>query len=99
MAGSAGEYQPSAMPPRKAVVSDLRFVLGQNLRIYRAAFGLSQEELAERSGIKRTYVGAIERAEVDVRLSTLKKVASGLGIEAFRLLIAADKQLAVRASA
>jgi len=70
-----------------------RDVLATNVRVHRAAAGLSQESLAERSGIKRSYIGAIERAEVDVRLSTLAKVADGLGIEPFRLLIAADRQL------
>lgn len=72
---------------------DLRHVVGQNIRVYRASKGLSQEALAERCGIKRTYVGAIERAEVDLRVGTLAKIARGLGIEAFRLLVAAERQL------
>ncbi len=74
---------------------DLRYVVGQNIRVYRAAKGLSQEALAERCGIKRTYIGAIERAEVDLRIGTLAKIAHGLGIEPFRLLVAAEKQLSV----
>lgn len=80
------------MPTRKHA-PDLRHVVGQNIRVYRAARGLSQEALAERCGIKRTYVGAIERAEVDLRVGTLAKIAKGLEIEAFRLLVAAEKQL------
>jgi len=80
------------MPTRKKAL-DLRHVVGQNIRVYRAAQGLSQEALAERCGIKRTYVGAIERAEVDLRVGTLAKIAQGLEIDAFRLLIAAEKQL------
>lgn len=56
------------------------------MRVYRAALGLSQEVLAERSGIKRTYIGAVERGEVDPRLGTLGKIAAGLGVEPFKLL-------------
>lgn len=72
---------------------DLNQILGQNMRVYRAAKGLSQEDLAERSGIKRTYIGSIERGEVDPRLGTVKKIAAGLSTEAFRLLLPADAQL------
>jgi len=72
---------------------ELRHVVGQNVRVYRAAKSMSQETLAELCGIKRTYIGAIERAEIDLRLGTLAKVARGLDIEPFRLLIAAEKQL------
>ncbi|MBA8884920.1 helix-turn-helix domain-containing protein [Dokdonella fugitiva] len=80
------------MPARKHL-PELRHVVGQNIRVYRAAKGLSQEALAERCGIKRTYVDAIERAEVDLRVGTLAKIAQGLEIEPFRLLVAAEKQL------
>jgi transcriptional regulator with XRE-family HTH domain len=73
--------------------TELRQVVGQNVRVYRAAKGLSQEALAERCGIKRSYIGAIERAEVDLRLGTLTKIARGLDLEPFRLLIDAERQL------
>jgi transcriptional regulator with XRE-family HTH domain len=72
---------------------ELRYIVGQNVRVYRAAKGLSQESLAELCGIKRTYIGAIERAEIDLRLGTLAKVARGLEVEPYRLLIAAERKL------
>ena len=78
---------------RKRSGESLGTIVGQNVRIYRAAQRLSQEALAERCGMKRTYVGAIERAEIDVRLTTLAKLARGLGIEPSRLLISARDQL------
>jgi transcriptional regulator with XRE-family HTH domain len=71
----------------------LRNIVGQNVRIYRAAEEISQEKLSERCGIKRSYIGAIERAEVDLRLETLSKIASGLKIEPFQLLINAHEKL------
>lgn len=72
----------------------LNKILGQNIRVYRAAKGLSQEDLAEKSGIKRTYIGSIERGEIDPRLKTVSKIAAGLEIDAFKLLVPASEQLA-----
>lgn len=40
----------------------------------------SQEELANQSGLARSFTGAIERGEKDVRLSTLAKLADTFGI-------------------
>lgn len=72
----------------------LNKVFGQNIRVYRAAKGLSQENLAEKSGLKRTYIGFIERGEVDPRLGTVSKIAAGLEMDAFKLLLPASEQLA-----
>jgi transcriptional regulator with XRE-family HTH domain len=81
--------------PKRKTPPDLGQVIAQNIRVYRAAQRLSQEALAERCAIKRTYVGAIERGEVDIRVGTLAKIASGLGIDPYRLLIPTQQQLAV----
>jgi transcriptional regulator with XRE-family HTH domain len=75
---------------RRPSQPDLRKVIGQNIRIFRAARGLSQEALAERCGIKRTYVGIVERGEVDLRVGTLAKIAAGLDIEPSQLLVIQD---------
>lgn len=84
------------MPTHRKKSPELRDLVSQNIKVYRAAKGLSQEALSELSGIKRTYVGAIERGEVDLRISTLAKIAQGLGIDPFRLLVAAEKQLSAK---
>ncbi len=52
--------------------------LAANVRSIRLGLGLSQEELANRSGLHRTYVGAIERAERNVSLATVEALATGL---------------------
>ena len=54
--------------------------LGKNLRAAREAKGWSQEELAYRCGLHRTYIGGIERAEYNVTILTLLRVTKALGI-------------------
>lgn len=56
------------------------------VRKRRKALKLSQEELAERCRLHRTYIGAIERAEGNITLDTLDKVAKALGEKPWDLL-------------
>ena len=55
-------------------------LLGKNLRKAREARGWSQESLALRSGVHRTYVGAVERGEYNVTILTLRKLTKSVGI-------------------
>ena len=48
--------------------------------------GVSQEEFAARCGLHRTYIGAIERAERNITLMTLDRIAEGLGVTPIELL-------------
>ncbi len=54
--------------------------LGKNLRKARESRGWSQEEMAARCGVHRTYVGSVERGEYNVTVLTLKKMTKTLGI-------------------
>lgn len=54
----------------------LHELLATNVRIMRASRRWSQEELAAEAGLHRTQVGAIERAEKDIRLSTLERLVA-----------------------
>lgn len=65
---------------------DLRVVLAANVRAHRARLGLSQEAFADTCGLHRTYVGAVERAERNVTLTTLETLAAALGISVPQLL-------------
>lgn len=61
-------------------------IVAHNIRSARAARGWSQEELADRCGLHRTYVGVIERGERNITLATLERIAIALGVEAITLL-------------
>ena len=58
---------------------------GIRVRELRVARGLSQEVLAQKSGLHRTYVGGIERGERNVSLENIQKIAKSLNITIDRL--------------
>jgi transcriptional regulator with XRE-family HTH domain len=64
----------------------LNQVVASNLRRLRKELGISQEDLAEKCGLHRTYVGAIERNERNITLQTLEKLAESLGVSPQDLL-------------
>lgn len=61
-------------------------IFAANVRRRRLELGLSQEELAERAGVHRTYVGMLERSEKNVTIYNIERVALALGVEAYTLL-------------
>jgi len=54
---------------------------GQKVRDERDKLGLSQEELASRAGVHRTYIGMIERAEKNITLQNIEKIAKALDLK------------------
>lgn len=53
---------------------------GQKIREERLKQHISQEELADRAGVHRTYIGMIERAEKNITLSNIEKIAKALKV-------------------
>ncbi len=53
---------------------------GRAVRIFRTRAGFSQEELASRTNIHRTYIGGIERGERNPTLIMIHRLARALGI-------------------
>lgn len=54
---------------------------GEKVRELRKEKGLSQEELSYKSDLHRTYIGMIERAEKNITLANIEKIAKGLNVE------------------
>jgi transcriptional regulator with XRE-family HTH domain len=59
----------------------LREIVARNLRQIRHAKGLSQEELADRAGINRNYVGMLERSEHAATVDMLEQLAIALDVD------------------
>ncbi|MDR0308372.1 MAG: helix-turn-helix transcriptional regulator [Coriobacteriales bacterium] len=65
---------------------DILKVLSINVRYYRKQAGYSQEVLANKTGLHRTYIGGIEQRRVNVSTQNLQKIALALNVEAYQLL-------------
>lgn len=66
--------------------SEINIKIGNKIREIRQSKGLSQEQLAEIAEVHRTYVGMIERAEKNITLVSLEKIAKALDVEIGELL-------------
>lgn len=71
---------PAAQP------SPLRRVFAARVRARRKELGISQEELADRAQLHRTFVGAVERAETNVSIDNIARISSALAVDAAELL-------------
>lgn len=70
----------------KASPSALRRTVADNVRRLRRALEMSQEDLASEAGLHRTYVGAIERAERNLSLDNIERLALALKVVPASLL-------------
>jgi len=61
-------------------------VFAANVRRRRLELGFSQEELAERAGVHRTYVGMLERSEKNVTIYNIERIAQALQLKPWKLL-------------
>ena len=75
--------------------ADLKALFGTTIKSKRSELGMSQEELADRAGLHRTYVSDVERGVRNVSLISIEKLAHALGLSVWRLFEqAADGQAA-----
>lgn len=77
------EPTPNVLVMQDAVT--VRKALGKRVRALRDKRKWSQEELAHQSGLARSFAGAIERGEKDLRLTTLAKLANTFQLPIWRL--------------
>lgn len=68
-------------------MKNIKKLFGSNVRKYRLDKNLSQEKLADLSGLHRTYISAVERAERSIALDNIEKIAIALNIEVYKLFL------------
>ena len=66
--------------------SEILIKFGERVRELRIKACLSQEELASKANLHRTYIGMIERAEKNITLINIEKIAKGLGVNIIEIL-------------
>ena len=66
---------------------DIVKVFGTNLKKYRTALGLSHEAFADKCGMHRTYISAIECYRRSISLENIQRIADALDIDAYKLLL------------
>lgn len=66
---------------------DIIRIFGINVKHYRQAMGLSQEAFAEKCGMHRTYISAIECFRRSISLENIQRIADALSIEPYQLLL------------
>jgi transcriptional regulator with XRE-family HTH domain len=76
---------------------ELRKAFARNLRNARNSEGVSQEELAHRAELDRTYVSALERCLYSASLDTIERLAKALRVEPASLLAKPQKDMRGRA--
>jgi len=70
---------------------DIIKVFACNVRKYRNLKGLSQEAFAEKAGLHRTYISAIEREKRSIALDNVQKIADALEIDTYLLFLEHDQ--------
>jgi transcriptional regulator with XRE-family HTH domain len=81
-----------AVPPDSSDDSTARQreAFGARVRSLREATGLSQEKLAEKSGLHRTYISSIERGQRNVSLQNIHALSAALGVSVGELFPESD---------
>ena len=68
--------------------SSSRGSLAMNMRAARTLGGWSQEDLGLKCGLKRTYIGALERGEINPGIDNLDRIAKAIGVPSHVMLLA-----------
>ena len=66
---------------------DIVKVFGDNLKKYRTRRGFSQEAFAEKCGLHRTYISAIECYRRSIALENVQRIADALEVETYKLFV------------
>lgn len=66
---------------------DIIRVFGKNVKKYRTQLGISQEDFAEKCGLHRTYISAIECFRRSISLENIQRIADALCIDTYKLFM------------
>lgn len=66
---------------------NLLSIFADNVKYYRLEKNLSQEKLAELSGLHRTYISDVERQQRNISIGNIEAISSALNIEAYKFFI------------
>ena len=66
---------------------DIVKVFGSNLKKYRIVLGISQEAFADKCGMHRTYISAIECYRRSISLENIQRIADALEVETYKLFV------------
>lgn len=80
-------FRDIIMQNRRNVAMDIVKVFGTNLKKYRTAMGISQEAFADKCGMHRTYISAIECYRRSISLENIQRIADALEIETYKLFM------------
>lgn len=69
------------------MIMDIVKIFGQNVKKYRQKLKISQEELADRSNLHRTYISAIECFRRSIALENIQRIADALEVETYKLFL------------
>ena len=72
---------------REVLLMDIVKVFGLNVKKYRKSINMSQEELADKSNLHRTYISAIECFKRSIALENIQRIADALNIETYKLFL------------
>ena len=64
---------------------NLMHIFAVNVKKYRTKKNISQEKLAELTGLHRTYISAIERERRNISIENIEKISTALNIDAYLL--------------
>lgn len=73
------------------ITEEPKIILAKNVKRLRQAAGLSQETIADRAGLHRTYISSIERAQRNVSVENIYALATALGCDPRELLKPLDE--------
>jgi transcriptional regulator with XRE-family HTH domain len=64
-----------------------RFIFAENMKRIRKKMNLSQEELADKAGFHRTYIGSVERGERNVSIDAIERISFALETPIYNLFM------------